>query len=516
MRENDRILEENKSTIAEMYADIKKEEGLNAGTHESDTSPNGAFSSESHIFNPTPLSSEWQQNPDLLKYHRTSFHGNPVDIIDDVIAEDLIAENHLFVLNGKFWIYERGRYKQDEDGGIIKELAAQKMFRDFITPNRQNRVYNLMLTKQKIQISLRDINNYPSWWINFQNGMLDPVTMEMHPHSPEYRAINQIPHEWHPDEINNDSIMESYLRSWLRDEDGITREDDLKMLLQFSGYCMTVDTSLQCLLFITGNGGLGKGVFTRLLQKAIGLENCSSLPLQRLSGKESRFQTNFLFGKQTNIAADISSTEIEDTAVMKMLTGEDSLPAEIKGGKAYMFEPYAKFIFSCNRIPTTREDKTNGWYRRLLILHIVCRAEEVPGIEDILQADVDTFIRLALNALHEILVDGSGSPEDQPKITRSARSKKMVDDVHAYADSVTAFIQDRTCTTVDENGKPVTGRKTLRERLYREYEQYCADEGRIVLSKFVFYQNLKEKGYPLVRDSQGYYFRNLELIPFDD
>ena len=192
-----------------MYADIKKEEGLNAGTHESDTSPNGAFSSESHIFNPTPLSSEWQQNPDLLKYHRTSFHGNPVDIIDDVIAEDLIAENHLFVLNGKFWIYERGRYKQDEDGGIIKELAAQKMFRDFITPNRQNRVYNLMLTKQKIQISLRDINNYPSWWINFQNGMLDPVTMEMHPHSPEYRAINQIPHEWHPDESNNDSIMES-------------------------------------------------------------------------------------------------------------------------------------------------------------------------------------------------------------------------------------------------------------------------------------------------------------------
>ncbi len=181
-----------------------------------------------------------------------------------------------------------------------------------------------------------------------------------------------------------------------------------------------------------------------------------------------------------------------------------------------MFEPYAKFIFSCNRIPTTREDKTNGWYRRLLILHIMQRAEEVPGIEEILQDDVETFIYLAVTAFHEILVDASGHTEDYPKITKSKRSIQMVDDVHAYADSVTAFIHDRTYTTVDENGNLIPRAKTLREKLYREYEQYCSDEGRIALSKFVFYQNLREKGYSETRDSQGRYFKNLELIPFDD
>lgn len=518
MRENDKILEENKNKIAkaaELFG-TKKEEGLSAGTHETDTSPSMGSPEESPMDNTTPLSTEWQKKPELLKYHRTSFHGNPVDTIDDMIAEALIAENDIFNLNGQFYLCVNGVYNPDEDGSVIKEMAAQKMFRDFITPNRQNRVYNLMLTKQRIRIGQRDINNYPHRWINFQNGMLDPVTMELHPHSPEYRAINQIPHEWHPDEVNKDSIMESYLKSWLRDEDGNTREDDLKMLLQFSGYCLTVDTSLQVLLFITGNGGLGKGVFTRLLQKAIGLENCTSLSLQRLSGKESRFQTNFLFGKLANICADISSAELEDTAVMKMLTGEDSIPAEIKGGKSYMFEPYAKFIFSCNRIPTTREDKTNGWYRRLLILHIADRAEEVPGIEDILQDDVDTFIRLAVNAYHEILVDDRGKPKDQPKITKSAKSEEMVNDVHAYADSVTAFIQDRTCTTVDENGNPVPGKKTPRDALYRAYESYCADEGRQALSRLSFFQNLREKGYSETRDSQGRYFKRLELSPFDD
>lgn len=518
MRENDAILKENKDKITEALSmfNTKKEESLSAGTHEADTSSLGEFSKESLLNNTTPLSSEWQQHPILLQYHRTNAYGRPVDIIDDMIAEALIEENDLFVLNGKFWIYDHGVFIQDEDGSRIKEMSTQKMFRDFITPNRQGRVYNLLLTKQKIQIGLRDINNYPSKWINFKNGMLDPVTMELHPHSPEYRAINQIPHEWNPEEIKKGSIMLDYLKSWLRDEDGLPREDDLKMLLQFSGYCLTIDTSLQCLLFITGNGGLGKGVFTRLLQKAIGLDNCSSLPLQRLSGKESRFQTNFLFGKIANICADISSAELEDTAVMKMLTGEDSIPAEIKGGKSFMFEPYAKFIFSCNRIPTTREDKTNGWYRRLLILHIMQRAEEVPGIEEILQKDVETFIYHAVNAFHEILVDNNGYPEDYPKITKSKRSIQMVDDVHAYADSVTAFIHDRTYTTVDENGNPVPRGKTLREKLYREYEQYCSDEGRIALSKFVFYQNLREKGYSETRDSQGRYFKNIELIPFDD
>ena len=179
-----------------------------------------------------------------------------------------------------------------------------------------------------------------------------------------------------------------------------------------------------------------------------------------------------------------------------------------------MFEPYAKFIFSCNRIPTTREDKTNGWYRRLLILHITHKAEEEKDIELTLEDDVDAFIHLAVNAFHEVLVDSTEKPE--PQITRSKRSKEMVDDVHAYADSVMAFIQDRTVTTLDENGKPVPGRKTLREELYREYESYCTDEGRIALSKHVFYRNLKEKGYTLVRTSQGYYFKNLELSSFYD
>lgn len=494
----------------------EKEEALSAGTHRTDTSPSIGSLVENPLSNTTPLSTEWQKHPELLKYHRTNAYGRPVDIIDDVIAEDLIAENNLFVLNGKFWIYNHGVFIQDEDGSAIKEMATKKMFRDHITSNRQARVYNLMLTKQKIQIGLRDVNNYDHRWINFQNGMLDPVTMELHQHSPEYRAINQIPHEWNPEVTKKDSIMLDYLRSWLRDEDGFSREDDLKMLLQFSGYCLTIDTSLQCLLFVTGNGGLGKGVFTRLLQKAIGLDNCSSLPLQRLSGKESRFQTNFLFGKIANICADISSAELEDTAVMKMLTGEDSIPAEIKGGKSFMFEPYAKFIFSCNRIPTTREDKTNGWYRRLLILHIVRRADEVSNIEQLLQDDVDTFIYLAVTAFHDILVNDKGWIIDDPEITRSKRSREMVDDIHAYADSITAFIQDRTITTVDENGNPVPGRKTIREKLYREYERYCSDEGRVVMSKQVFYRNLQEKGYPLVRDSQGIYFRNIELNLFDD
>ena len=521
LREDDKILKDNEEKITEAAAlfGTKKEEDLHASRHETDTSPSMESPEGSLTFNSNPLSTEYQKYPELSKYHRMRGYGPPVDIIEDIIVEKLITENPMFILNGKIWIYlhSEGRYIQDEDGSMIKELASRKMFRDLITPNRQARVYNLLLTKQKIRINLGDENDYPSkWMINFRNGILDLVTMNLLPHDPKYRLTNALPHEWHGNPNNPDSIMRDYFESWLQDEDGNTREDDIKMLLQYSAYCMTINTSLQCLLFITGDGGLGKGVFTRLLQKAIGPENCSSIPLQRLSGRDSRFQTNFLLFKLANICADISSAEIEDTAGMKMLTGEDSIPAEIKGGKAYMFEPYAKFIFSCNRIPTTREDKTNGWYRRLLILHVTQRAEDVPGIEKLLQDDVDTFIYLAVMALHEILVDANSNPIDNPQITRSERSKKMVDDVHAYADSVMAFIQDRTVTTFDENGKPIPGRKTLREELYREYERYCSDEGRIALSKHVFYRNLKEKGYTLVRTAQGYYFKNLELSQFND
>lgn len=436
----------------------------------------------------------------LSVFHKYS-GGNephPVEIIDELIVQDILQKYHLFVLEGKVWIYRAGCYHLDESGTAIKALIESHIFPELIRIDRLNRVFNLLLSKNQIAITLDQVNQYPSTWICFQNGMLDVKTLKLHPHDPAYRCINQIPHDWNPDEVQEkigSSLFDRYLREWIPDE------DDRRMVLQYCGYAMTTATLFQVFLIITGNGGLGKGVFLRLVQYALGSENCSSLSLQRLSGRESRFQTAFLVGKSANICGDITSNELEDTSVIKMLIGEDAVSAEYKGGKVFSFRPYAKHFFSANRIPSTKEDKTSGYYRRLMILHVWKKCSDIPNLEERLRQDVGTFIFEAVSALHDVFVASDGSEIPIPKIMKSPNSKNEVNEVYMYADSVKAFLYRRTRDSRTE--------KVEAQVLYDRYCDFCLEEERTPLRRNSFYQNVKEKGYRYNPSHGKQYFSGL-------
>lgn len=437
------------------------------------------------------------RNQDLAVFHRYSGGSNPhpVDIYDELIVQDILSTQHLFVLEGKVWIYCSGCYHLDDMGTIIKALIESHIFPELIRIDRLNRVYNLLLSKNQLTVSLDQINNYPSTWICFRNGMLDVKTMKLHPHDPSYRCINMIPHDWNPDEAEKKaktSLFAQYIKEWIPDA------EDRKMVLQYCGYSMTTATMFQVFLIITGNGGLGKGVFLRLVQYAIGAENCSSLSLQRLSGRDHRFQTAFLVGKSANICGDIASNELEDTSVIKMLVGEDAISAEYKGGKVFSFRPYAKHFFSANRIPATKEDKTKGYYRRLMILHIWNRCTDIPNLEEQLHKDVDSFIYQAVCALHDVFVAPDGTEIKIPQIKKSPNCEKEVLDVYMSADSVKAFLFQKT--------KNVTGEKTEARVLYDRYCDFCMDEERTPIKRNSFYQNMREKGYRYGASNGKQYF----------
>ena len=54
--------------------------------------------------------------------------------------------------------------------------------------------------------------------------------------------------------------------------------------------------------------------------------------------------------------------------MFKALTGEDFITAERKNKDPFSFRPYARFLFSCNEIPRNYGDKSEGFYRRLIII----------------------------------------------------------------------------------------------------------------------------------------------------
>ena len=437
---------------------------------------------------------------DLTIFHRFSAPNkngekHPVDTLDDAIAESIIALFHIFVLNGKLYLYGDGYFHIDEDGVLFKSMISKYIYPELRTEPRISRIYKLLLTtKMEIVIDESELNKHPPTWINFRNGMLDLRDLTLHPHDPGYHSINQIPHKWRPDHSPSDSVVADFLEGIIPDS------EDRQMFLEYAGYCLTTDMHLQKFLIVCGEGGLGKSVLLRLMQWAVGRENFSCLTLQNLN---DRFSPVSLFGKLMNIYADLPSTDMGEIAGIKTIVGQDVVRGEYKGGKTFGFQPYCKLLYSANQIPKSRDDKTSAYYRRLLILKIGQRADYIQELESRLRDHIDDFVHLIVMAVHNMYAMRSGALQE------SENSKQAVLELYMSTDTVKAFL-------VDSAIGRVPGGRMERSVLYRQYENYCDDEGREVgkLTTNGFYSNLREKGFNVCTIHGKRYFMDIGVTDF--
>lgn len=143
-------------------------------------------------------------------------------------------------------------------------------------------------------------------------------------------------------------------------------DDQVTLIQEMLGYFLIPVNHAQKCFIIVGKGGAGKSVLLRVLNELLlGKENMSNVAWQELS---DRFKTAELFGKWANICAELPTKGIEDNSIFKALVGEDYLTVEKKNKNPFSFQPYARLLFSCNSIPKNYGDKSEGFYRRLIIV----------------------------------------------------------------------------------------------------------------------------------------------------
>ena len=411
--------------------------------------------------------------------------GEPYDILDDKIAEYITSKQlKVFVLNGNPYIYRRGRYILDEDGKILKAHIKALIWPDLVTIGRINRVYNLILADYRLTKKNEDINNYPVQWVNFKNGMYDPVLKVLHPHDPKYLSINQVPHEINPDAEYVGTVAERFLNGIFPDS------QDREMFLAFAGYCMTADTSLQKFMIIIGVPGSGKSTAINLLIDAVGSDNVSCITLQDLN---ERFTPTELLGKLLNACADLPKKALEQVDAIKRITGEDLVKGEYKGGKIFAFRSYAKLIFSANEMPVNLDEKSNAFYRRMLSIEVIQKGENIPNLKDGLKYSMPGFINECMAALHRLYA--SGREIDSPN------SKALVHEFHRESDNVQAFLDDRI--------EFRQGERINRVELYGLYEAYCLFNRWTPLSDRSFYKNLRGKGITDYKSHGTMCFKNM-------
>jgi len=175
-----------------------------------------------------------------------------------------------------------------------------------------------------------------------------------------------------------------------------------------------------------------------------------------------------------NIFADLPSKAIEDGGMFKSLTGEDFISGERKNKDPFNFRPYARLLFSCNDIPKNYADRSEGFYRRLLIVRFdrsVPLDRRDPNLRESIAYERDGILTWALEGLRRLINNNYIFSETDR--TRAELTRYKVE-----SNSALMFLEE--CCEIKE------GAECVREPLFERYRDYCTKNGLHAMSQTNF------------------------------
>jgi putative DNA primase/helicase len=381
-------------------------------------------------------------------YERTKSGG--LRFMPGILAKHLSKHVHAFYCTEQYYFYEGGVYtaRADKDAKafVLNKLREREALMNHV--NDAEGQWQL-----KIRKPVREINPNP-FIINCCNGLYNVLTDKLEPHDPGYYSTVQLKANYAP-EAQCPRFME-FLRS-------VLEEPEIDLLQEIFGYFLVPVTRAQKSFLLCGLPNVGKSKVLATLQDILlGAENVSNIPMQNLS---DRFQPAELFGKMANIYADLSDKHLEDAGMFKAVTGEDYITGERKHKDPFSFKPYARFLYSCNEIPRNYGDRSDAFYRRLIIIRFSKEVpEEIrdPLLFEKLELEGDGVLAWAILGLKRLIANNWAFNETD-------RTKTELRQYKIENSSVLSFVVD--CCTLE------AGAVCYRKELYAEYKAYCEDGG---------------------------------------
>lgn len=381
-------------------------------------------------------------------------------LLANYMAEEVFA----FYGAGSFYFYEEGVYEMAED------LAAAARVRTFMIPR-----YASMLCindsvgqwRMLIRKAVREINCNP-FVINVKNGLLNVLDGSFQDHSPDYYSTVQ---------INAKYETTADCPQFLEFLSGILPDEEAFLLQEIFGYLLIPVNKAQKSFVFVGAPNAGKSTLLSVAQEILlGSENVSNIPWQSLS---DRFKTAELFGKLANIFADLPSKSVDDNGMFKALTGEDYITAERKNKDPFSFRPYARLLFSCNEIPRNYGDRSDGFYRRLIIIRFdksVPASQRDPNLREKLAVERDGILAWALKGLKRLMMENYQFTETERTRTELQRYK---------IESNSALLFAEECCVIEKKAE------CMREELFLAYRDFCNQNGLKSMSQANFNKDIE-------------------------
>ena len=390
-----------------------------------------------------------------------------------ILADHMAKKVDAFYGAGSYYFYEHGVYAMHED------IWAHNSIRQFMIMRQEktaevNDTANLW--RMRILKNVREINANP-FIVNVRNGLYNVMDGSFKPHTADYYSTVQ---------INADYDHSAKCPQFLEFLGGILPDSELSLIQEIFGYLLIPVNKAQKSFVFVGAANAGKSTLLSIAQETLlGSENVSNIPWQNLG---DRFNKAELFGKLANIFADLPSKAIDDGGMFKSLTGEDYVTAERKNKDPFNFRPYARLLFSCNDIPKNYSDRSDGFYRRLIIIRFdksVPMEKRDPNLRERIAAERDGILIWALEGLRRLI-------ENSYLFSETQRTRDEVTRYRIESNSALTFI-DEFCVVGDG--------WIVREELYARYKDFCSANGMKSQSQTNF--NKEVEGFsPEVRRGQ--------------
>lgn len=375
-----------------------------------------------------------------------------IRFLPGILARHMADTQSVFYAAQQYYRYNNGVYAPMEESEAQK-LVQEKML------TREAKMQQITDAERqwRLQIlrSIKDLNSNP-YTINLRNGLYNVLDDKLTDHTHEYLSTVQL-------QVNYDSQADCPLfKQFLSDAMGGDM-DQVRLIQEMLGYCLIPVTSGQKCFLLVGAAGAGKSVLLRVLNEVIlGQGNVSNISWQALNEK---FKLAELFGKLANIFADLPTKNIDDNGIFKALVGEDYITVEKKHKDPFSFKSTARLLFSCNTIPRNYGDKSEGFYRRLIIIrfnHSVPQEAQDPDLLNKFRAEADGIFMFALEGLRRLIRNNYKFSEAQTNI----------DELQQYredSDSVLSFVRDNC----EQDQNYASGSTEL----FVAYLAYCRQSG---------------------------------------
>jgi putative DNA primase/helicase len=347
---------------------------------------------------------------------------------------------------------------------------------------------------EAFSVEIRDLDADP-WLFNCANGTLDLRTMTLRPHDQADRITKVANAAYDPKPIARD--WPQFLDKVLPDKearDYFQRMVALALLGEVNG-------DKQIAPIMHGDGANGKTTAVETISFALGDYAMAAEPTLLMAKRNDVHPTGIadLLGRRFVSVVETERGRRFDLALLKWLTGGDTLKARRMRQDFFSFTPTHLLVMATNHLPVI-DDGTEAVWRRIRLIPFTVQIpedERDTQLSERLRAEADAVLAWIVGGWEDYRRRGR---LDEPQAVLLATSEYRSD-----SDVIGRFITEECYI-----GSPQIAATT--SLLYQRWETWANHERLTPLSRVAFGRMLDAKGYPADQKSHDRVRRGICLI----